>query len=146
MHELEGLTNEEIKELIQEHLEDADVDVDAVEIEVTDGPRVTLGGKVDSEGAREVVKQVIIDMVGIEENDIEDELVVVRDESDHEEQMIPEEEDGSSEEYQEDDLSTEDASQSLEEGIPYIPPTSLSTKSSLPEIKRRRKYRYSEED
>ncbi len=48
MANIEGLSKEEIKELVQEHLKDLDVDSDSIEVEIIDGPKVVLSGKVES--------------------------------------------------------------------------------------------------
>ena len=116
MANIEGLTNDEIKELILEQLKDAGIDVDVIEVEVNDGPEVVLTGKVESEGAKFIAKKTIRDIVGIDE--LHDELVIM----DEPESLEEEENEGGLYNRDEDDEMTEDAFKSLEEGIPYTPP------------------------
>lgn len=116
MAEIEGLTNEEIRELIFEQLRDEGVDIDVLEIEVTDGPGVIIKGKVDSEGEHYLIKKTIMDIVGID--DLEDELVII----DEPESVFEEGEEGGLYNCDKDSELTEDAFESLEDGIPYIPP------------------------
>ena len=116
MADIEGLTNEEIKELIFEQLRDEGVDIDVLEIEVTDGPRVIVKGKVGSEGEHYLIKKTIMDVVGID--DLEDELVVI----DEPESIVEENDEGGLYNCDKDEELTEDAFESLEDGIPYTPP------------------------
>lgn len=56
---LDQMDDDDIGELIRQHLdEDDDFDVDAVEVEVSDG-RVTVEGRVGTEGERQHVEQVL---------------------------------------------------------------------------------------
>ena len=116
MASIEGLTNDEIKEVILEQLKDAGIDVDVIEVEVKDGPEVVLTGKVESEGAKFIAKKTIRDIVGIDE--LHDELVIM----DEPESLEEEEDEGGLYNRDEDDEMTEDTFKSLEEGIPYTPP------------------------
>jgi len=117
MGNIDGLTTEEIKELILDDLRDVDADVEGVEVEVSRGPVVVLKGKVDSEADREIIIETITDIVGVD--DIRDEMIVIEDVEDLD--AAESEEEGVSD--QEDkDVGTEDAFQSVEDGIPYIPP------------------------
>lgn len=118
MENIEGLTNDEIKELILEQLKDAGLDTSSIEIEVEKGPSIVLKGTVESSGERYIVRKTIMDIDGIE--DISDELVVM------EEPEGPDSEDDGMEggllNRDGDDTMTEDAFEAIEDGIPYIPP------------------------
>ena len=136
MENIEGLSKEEIESLIREQLREVDIIPESFEIEVVEGPQVILRGKIDSRGERAMVMQIIIDVVGID--DIVDELVVVRDENTEESEEFFEDADVRNPE--EGDIGTEDAFQSIEDGIPYIPPTRHSYQE-FPETKRKKKSR-----
>lgn len=118
MENIEGLNNDEIKELIIEQLKEIGVDTEAVEVEVNKGPSIVLKGTVESVSDRYLIKKTIMDIDGID--DVLDELVVM------DEPEGPDEDD----EYTEgglmnrdgDDTMTEDAFEAMEDGIPYIPP------------------------
>ncbi len=113
---IEGLSNEEIKELIIEQLKDIGVDTEAVEVEIEKGPSIVLRGTVESVADRYLIKKTIMDIDGID--DVQDELVVM------------DEPEGLDDDYSEggllnndgDDTMTEDAFEAMEDGIPYIPP------------------------
>lgn len=117
MGSIDGLTVEEIKELILDDLRDSDADIEGVEVEVSTGPVVVLKGKVDSEADREVIIETITDIVGVE--DIQDEIIVIEDAEDLD---AADSEDGEGSDREDKDIGTEDAFQAMEEGIPYIPP------------------------
>ncbi len=137
MENIEGLSNEELKELILEHLREDGVDPETIEVEVQDGPRVILKGKVDSGTQHEMIKQIITDIVGVE--DIIDEIMVIQG-VDDDEILEEDEEEEEKDVYDEDeeDTGTEDAFRAVEDGIPYIPPTNPSFQE-LPEKPRRRR-------
>lgn len=140
MGDIEGLSKEEIKSLILDEMRDLGINTETVEVEVVDGPKVILKGKVDSTSEKGMIKQTIMDVVGID--DISDELVVIEDtEEDFEEDFSKEEDEESVEEplEEDEDIGTEDASQALEDGIPYIPPTSPTYQDSSSSIRRKRK-------
>ncbi|RKY42778.1 MAG: hypothetical protein DRP85_01855 [Candidatus Makaraimicrobium thalassicum] len=138
MENIEELSNEELRELILEQLKDRGIDTEAIEVEIIDGPRVALNGKVDSVSEQKMIRQTITDMVGID--DIIDELVVIQDISDCPEDEGPREK---SELYDQDKeyMGTEDAFQSVEDGVPYIPPTSPSYRESSKTVKWRKRPR-----
>lgn len=137
MANIEGLSKEEIKELILEQLRDMGVDFDLIEIKVIDGPKVILSGKVESPGEREMLRQTIIDIVGVD--DIVDELVIIDGFFEGHDDDDPY---GAADLYDEDEESagTGDAFQSVEDGIPYIPPDSPSYQES-PEVSKKKKKR-----
>ena len=128
---LEGLSKDELKELILEQLVDAGIDTEAMEVEIGEGPRVILRGKVDFNSERAMIKEIIMDVAGVD--DIIDELAVIRgaagvDEDDSAgEEKTPCEND---EEF----VGTEDMFQSVEEGVPYIPPTNPTYQESSKNI------------
>lgn len=137
MGNIEGLSKEEIKELILDEIKDLNVDSDSIEVEVIDGPKVILSGKVESPGEREMIEEVLMDIVGVD--DIINELVVIDGASGEDEDDDASQDDDF---YDEDgeSVGTEDAFQSVEDGIPYIPPTSPSYKES-PGFSKRKKNR-----
>lgn len=56
---LDQMTDGDVRELVRQKLdEDADFDVDAVEVAVTDG-RITVDGRVGTDGERQHVEQVL---------------------------------------------------------------------------------------
>ena len=133
MANIESFSPEEIKELIIEQLKEMSVDADSIEVEVSEGLRVTLKGKVDSQGEHYLVKEAIMNIVGVD--DFVDELVVIEGlDADTEEQK-----EGLYDE-DEDKIGTEDAFEALEDGIPYIPPTEpLFSEAEEPKKKKRKK-------
>lgn len=132
MANIEGLSPEEIKELIIEQLKEMSVDTEAVEVKVSEGLKITLKGKVDSHGEHYLVKETIMNIVGIE--DFVDELVVIE----GLDSGLEEEKEGL---YDEDDdkIGTEDAFEALEDGIPYIPPTEPKFRETEEPRKKKRK-------
>jgi hypothetical protein len=118
MENIEGLTNDEIKELILDQLKDIGVHTDALEMEVKKGPSIELKGTVESAAERYLIKKTVMDIDGID--DVSDELVVMDE---------PEEynEDGEAENQgllnrDAGETITEDAYEAMEDGIPYSPP------------------------
>ena len=119
MEDLEGLTNEEIKELIFEQLRDIGVHTDTIEVEVRKGPSVALKGTVESAAERYLIKKTVMDIDGID--DVLDDLVIMNEpeaESDDGEGV----ENGGLLNRDIDEEMTEDAFEAMEDGIPYIPP------------------------
>lgn len=118
MADIEGLSNEEIREIILEQIKDAGVSVDVLDVEVTDGPSVSISGEVETEGERFIIRRTVKDIVGID--DLQDELIL----KDEPEDFIEESaRDGGLLNRDDDDGEfTEDTFESMEEGIPYIPP------------------------
>ena len=122
MENAEGLTNEDIRELIIGQLKSRGIDTELIVVVVSGGPRVTLKGDADSIREKGLIKQIIIDELGI--SDIKDELEVFDDAygelDDHY---------GNEDAFYDEDneyIGTEDVFRSVEDGIPYIPPTSAS--------------------
>jgi hypothetical protein len=130
------LSKEELKELILEQLADASIGTETIEVEIVDGPQVILRGKVDFSSERRMIKAIIMDVDGID--DIVDELVVIRGVSDGTED---ETRDLGSVPYDEDEefVGTEDVFQSVENGVPYIPPTSPTYQESPKNIRWKKK-------
>ena len=135
MNNTEGLTNEDIRELIVGQLKSHGIDAELVEVVVTKGPKVTLRGDVDSLREKELINQIIIDEVGISK--IRNELEVFDDiysdlDDNYKDQDEFFDEDN---EY----IGTEDVFRSVEDGIPYIPPTTASFEEEEKSKKRRRR-------
>ena len=117
MNNIEGLSNEELKSLIVDQLSDMDLLSDSIKVKIIKPSTVMLSGEIESYGEKELIKLTIMDILGVD--DIIDELIVIRGETNESDDY----EDKENEYYDEDDcLGTEDASQAIEEGIPYIPP------------------------
>ncbi|MGB2651523.1 MAG: BON domain-containing protein [Candidatus Omnitrophota bacterium] len=121
MGDIEGLSDRKLKELILRQLKELGVDLDVIKIKVEKGPRVSLRGEVYSDRERHMVLQTVIDTVGADA--ISDGLVVVHGLYDDIEEDGGYRGDGLTDQ-DEDFIGTEDVFQSIEDGIPYIPPTS----------------------
>ncbi len=117
MGNIERLSDNEMRELIVESLKAVQVDPELISIRVKKGPRVVLGGEVDSRRERALIIQTIMDIVGIE--DVTDEMNII--DGRHDDSR--DEDDG--ELYDEDNqcIGTEDIHRAIEDGVPYIPPT-----------------------
>ena len=108
-------------------------------VQVTDGPKVLLDGEIETEHVREIITQAINDVARVK--DVVDGLIVVRELEDphfHDEMYYHDDEI-----YDEDDesIGTEDAFQSVEEGIPYMPPTGSTSHDTYEELQRRERKR-----
>ena len=66
MGNVDDLSLEELKEYILEQLGDLGVETDALEIEVEEGPKVTLRGKVDSASGHEIIIRTIMDTADVD--------------------------------------------------------------------------------
>jgi len=145
MPDIEGLSNEEIKQLIIANLRGFDIDPELISIKITKGSKIILRGAVETQRHRDLVVQTIQDVAGVE--DVKDELVILQDEygdfSDEEELE---------EEFLDDDneyYGTDDIVKSIEDGLPYIPPMTSSFEEPTeeeeePEKKKKRKRRKGE--
>jgi len=120
-----------LKRYIIEHLVELGVDLDLVSVDVMEGPRVVIKGEVPSVRMQRLVIETITDVIGID--DVVNELIVVRD-------LFGTVEYGRSGIYDEDEevIGTEDMSQSIEDGIPYIPPTAPPKYESPKTVKRQK--------
>jgi hypothetical protein len=121
MGDIEGLSKRELEELILDQLKELGVDLDVIKVEVEEGPRVSLRGEVYSDRERRMILQTVIDSVGADA--VVDGLVVMQGLYDDVEDDDAYREDGLSDQ-DEDFIGTEDVFRSIEDGIPYIPPTS----------------------
>ena len=136
MEDFNGLTSEELKEVIIEHLKNIGIDTDTIEIIVSGTGPVVLTGKVNSDCERKMIKQTLMDVLDIEA--IVDELVVIQsadtEDADSKSSDTPDL-------YDTDDetIGTEDAFQSVEDGIPYIPPSNPTYQESPETVKWKKK-------
>ncbi len=140
MGDAEKLSNSELKNLIIEHLEDLGIEREMVDVEVRKGPKIVLRGEVYSERDRKTIIRMIKEDIGI--GQVVDGILVLREEyGDQEDTGKAEEEDiyEQGEEY----VGTEDIFRSMEDGIPYIPPSDPSYQRSYEELrwKKRKKKR-----
>jgi len=137
MANIEGLSNKELKELIVQSIKEAGVNPDLFEVRIKKGSRVILRGEVDSERERDLIMRTIRDVVGID--DIVNELIVLKglhndlpeDDSDdeHEDELFDEDHEC---------IGTEDVFRSVEDGLPYIPPTDASFERSFEDKREKR--------
>jgi len=136
MGNVDDLSLEELKEYILEQLGDLGVETDALEIEVEEGPKVTLRGKVDSASGHEMIIRTIMDTADVD--NVVDELVVIED------AVVDADSEGSEEDMElldqdDESMGTEDAFRSVEDGIPYIPPSNPTYQESPGSKKRKKK-------
>ena len=74
LHNIDELDDTELRELVREQLrEHAQLDIDEITVLASEG-KVTLSGRVGSDGERRVAEHVLTDVLGIE--DYDNELVV----------------------------------------------------------------------
>lgn len=74
IYDLDAMTDPEIRQLVLQRLEDEDsLDVDGLEIEVSDGA-VIVSGRLGTEDEVEAVERIIVDRIGV--TDFENGLVV----------------------------------------------------------------------
>ena len=121
MEEANGLSKEELRELILEQLDEMGIAPGTIEIRVLKGQKVAPEGKVDSDAERKVIVQTARDIAG--KNNVIDELIAGENEYEsydggesHEEYELYDEDN----EY----VGSEDVFRAVEDGVPYIPPTS----------------------
>ncbi len=114
------LSGSDLKDLIFNQLKSSGIDTELLEIDVKNGPFVIIRGEIKSDRTRELIKQVILEEVGISK--IKDELHSSDDDYSDEDVNLDDEDNF----YDEDNeyIGTEDVFRSVEDGIPYIPPTS----------------------
>jgi hypothetical protein len=74
IHDIEDLDDRELRDLVREHLAaHGALDIDDITVEVREG-RVTLSGRVGTEGERRVAEHVLTDVLGVE--DFANEIVI----------------------------------------------------------------------
>lgn len=74
IHDLENLSDRELRDLVREHLDAAtSIDLDDITVRVEDG-RVTLEGRVGDAGEEQIAEHVLTDVLGI--TNYENNLVV----------------------------------------------------------------------
>ncbi|MDQ2664934.1 MAG: BON domain-containing protein [Gemmatimonadota bacterium] len=151
LHNIEELDDNELRELVREQLrEHAGLDIDEITVLVSQG-KVTLSGRVGTDGERRVAEHVLTDVLGIEDyqNDlVVDQLARARNPEAADESIAETEErsggfrgdvqvsmtdesahlaDGA-----DDDLAgTSDYQQVMEDGLTYNPPSSPTAEGML---------------
>ncbi len=127
----EILSRDEIKQIVCRRLNQNGIDPELIRITIMKGPKVVLNGEVYSLNTRRMIKQVVLSVDEIE--DVIDKLMVVS-------SMYDDLDDGDNSCIDEgkyaadgDLMGTEDMYQAIEDGIPYIPPTSASFEESFVE-------------
>ena len=133
MGNIDGPSNLEFREIVRAHLTKLGVNHDLINIEVKKGPTVILKGEVYSDNVRNMIKEAINEMTEVYA--VVDELIVTRELYDD---MDDADENGLMDEDK-DLIGTEDVSRSIEDGIPYIPPTSPSYREHLDTNKPKRR-------
>lgn len=131
MGDAKKLSNSELKNLIIEHLGDLGIEHELVNVEIKKGPKIVLSGEVYSESDKRIIIQTVKEDIGIEQ--VVDGLIVLQEEHGEPEGDAEEEEDiyEQGEEY----VGTEDIFRSMEDGIPYIPPSDPSYHRSYEELR-----------
>ncbi|MFH1837680.1 MAG: BON domain-containing protein [Candidatus Omnitrophota bacterium] len=102
-------------------MEEAGIDCDPIKIEADRDGTLILGGEVCSLKEKEVILQIIEEVLGTEK--VVDELVVLEGIKDEEKDQEENESLEDEEEEEDGPLDTEDIYTSIEEGIPYAPPS-----------------------
>ena len=112
------LSKKDLKHLISGCLRDVNIDPQLIEVEVSNGPKVTLKGELDTQSDKVVILQTVRDVLGIE--NITDQLTVY----DRNGEIFGEDNEYDDDLLDEDNQSvgTEDVFRSVEDGVPYIPP------------------------
>jgi hypothetical protein len=121
MEEENGLSKEELQDLILEQLDEMGVAPGTIDVRVLKAPKVVLEGKVDSDAGRRFIVKAVQEIAGT--NNVIDELIVAEEEYENYNGAGPR--DGH-ELYDEDNeyVGSEDVFRAVEDGVPYIPPTS----------------------
>ncbi|MBF0215705.1 MAG: BON domain-containing protein [Candidatus Omnitrophica bacterium] len=121
MENYSDYSDDDLKSVIIENIKVLGVDPELVDIKIEPGPVITISGEVSSEREKNRIIQTILDIVGIEE--VVDELEVIGGKfSDfHSEDHEDEDEDPIDDDNE--SMGTEDLNRSMEDGLPYIPPT-----------------------
>lgn len=119
MSNLFDLSNDELRELVKDGLEELGVEPDTIDIEVVDESSVLLRGKAGSRREKELIGEAVENALGVDE--VLNELRVARPEVDEAEE---EDDDDTGDVIDDDDdtVGTEDLTRSVEDGIPYMPP------------------------
>jgi len=136
MENIHRLSGDELHELINENLKTAGVEPDLISIKIKKGSRIHLEGELDSRRIRDLIMQTITDIVGVDK--VVDDTHII---DDSEEDIYDDDRDDS-ELFDEDNecVGTEDVFRAVEDGLPYIPPTT-SRFDELEQSRRRKKER-----
>ena len=140
MSKNDNLSNKDLRELIIERLREIDIDTELIQIDVHDGSKVTLGGEADFSRERDLIIQTIFEIVWVE--DIKDHMIIMEDE-DYAFRLEGMELERSGDLFDEDNecIGTEDVFRAVEDGMPYIPPTTSSFDKENNNAEKRKHYR-----
>lgn len=121
MEEENGLSKKELQELILEQLDEMGVARGTIDVRVLKGPKIVLEGKVGSDEGRKFIVRAVQEIAGT--NNVIDELIAAEEEYENYNGTRPRDE---HELYDEDNeyVGSEDVFRAVEDGVPYIPPTS----------------------
>jgi hypothetical protein len=129
------------KAFIIESLKESGVDVDSVDIRLKKDGGLVLSGEVSSQREKAMIYKSVKDVAGIE--DIEDDIIVLNDEEGGMEDLggILDDHDDDGSLYDEDNecVASQDIFRSVEDGVPYIPPTDPSFQDSYSDDPRQRR-------
>ena len=120
MENIYELSNEELKDLVKDGLEDLGVELDSIDIEVEDESRVVLRGRADSRREKELIGEAVEDALGVD--DVVNELRVVNPAAVEDDDEADDDDSDDIRDGDNDTAGTQDLSRSVEDGIPYIPP------------------------
>jgi hypothetical protein len=121
MENLGEMSGDQLKELVREELEDLGVEINLIEIEAEDDSRVVVRGRADTRRNRELIVQIVAETLGVDE--IVNGLVVGSGGDDDDDPLEDDDDDYEIKDEDDDTVGTEDMSRSMEDGIPYIPPS-----------------------
>ena len=128
--------NKELKRIILDQLRKLDINCDALSIEIKNGSTVMLRGEIPNERVRALIKDAITHIPDVQA--VVDHLTVVREDIDYHTNSDCDEE-GRMLDDDRDFIGTEDVFRSIEDGIPYIPPTSPAYRGTPKDKKWKRK-------
>jgi len=122
MEEFKGLSNKELKELIVERLTEAGINTRLIAMDVKKGKEVVVRGEVNSSDEKDVILGVLEEF--IEPENVTEGLIVMEDiEKDFSDEDPYKEDDSDFYDEDNESMGTQDIFRSVEEGMPYIPPT-----------------------
>ena len=130
-----NLSLEKIKKLILEQLDESGINLEQIEVLVKKGPVIVLRGEVYSEEIRKIINQIVNDTIDVD--GIIDEMDTINvDFNEDDDQENDDEEDSDDDD---ESFGTKDVFKSIEDGIPYIPPTTSPIHDDLEEGRRNKR-------
>lgn len=136
MKNTEGMPENDLKRLVFEKLYELGIDLESIRINVSKDSKIVLKGDVSSKRTQNMVRQAIIKVVGVD--NLIDESIVFEGLDDYEDDD-DDSHGGGTHDEDDDSYGTEDIFRSIEDGIPYIPPTEPTRQEHGNKFKRKRK-------